>query len=149
MTLKVKNVKKLQFVENREFDVIMWRIFGLNDAIGKLIWFFGLIFCKSYPIHAFLYNFLLKEYEYRKTFIKYTIQSGSYIKSFYDWCGDYTRSIWVFNIRSKFLFVVVHENIYFSYVIFNIVRRYTPPFLHFVWHLSKYSFYHWASTGCL
>ena len=24
------------------------------------------------------------------------------------------------------------KNIYFSYVIFNIFRRYTPPFLHFV-----------------
>ena len=34
--------------------------------------------------------------------------------------------------------------IYFSYVIFNIFRRYTPHFLHFVWNLSKYSFYLWA-----
>ena len=40
-------------------------------------------------------------------------------------------------IPECFLELEHSKNIFFSYVIFNIFRRYTPPFIHFV---SKYSF---------
>ena len=98
-----------------------------------MVQYFYLIFPRIYRVN---YIFSYKSY---KNIVFKVVKNGTKVLKFQSF------DLYKGKIIPQCTLELEHsKNIYFSYVIFNIFRRYTPPFLHFVWHLSKYSFYHWA-----